>query len=155
VTHRLEQFGDREAGAQSRRSPIYEKLPAGLFSSRCLPHYTAPYLTAGATPLRERIFSWPEAERRPESMEREAAKETLAEKARCRLAENGPYAHCFRDVTCDSKDGVLTLRGRVESFYLKQVLQTRLRDLEGVTRIENQVEVVSSAGLSSIAGKPR
>jgi BON domain len=59
------------------------------------------------------------------------------------------YAFCFRDVSLRSADGVLIIRGRVPSFYLKQVLQTLLRGIDGVDQIDNQVDVVSSSGLSS------
>jgi len=45
---------------------------------------------------------------------------------------------------------VLVVRGRVPSFYLKQMVQTALKDLEGVRRIDNQVQVVASHGLSSL-----
>ena len=44
---------------------------------------------------------------------------------------------------------VLIVRGSVPSFYLKQVLQNALKDLEGVRWIDNQVTVASSEGLSS------
>ena len=47
-------------------------------------------------------------------------------------------------------DDVLTIRGCVPSFYLKQVLQSLLKDLAGVRWIDNQVDVVSSNGLSSV-----
>jgi hypothetical protein len=43
----------------------------------------------------------------------------------------------------------LIIEGSVPSFYLKQQLQTALRDVPGVTRIVNRVEVVSPVGLSS------
>ncbi len=46
-------------------------------------------------------------------------------------------------------DGVLVVRGFVPSFYLKQVLQTAIQSLDGVRVIDNQVQVTSSAGLSS------
>jgi hypothetical protein len=46
-------------------------------------------------------------------------------------------------------NGVLLLRGRVPTFYLKQMLQSWLKDLDGVSRIDNQVDVVSATGLSS------
>jgi hypothetical protein len=49
-----------------------------------------------------------------------------------------------------SRGEVLTIRGSVPSFYLKQVLQTMLAGLDGVKRIENLVDVVSSHGLSSV-----
>jgi hypothetical protein len=45
---------------------------------------------------------------------------------------------------------VLTIRGCVPSFYLKQVLQGLLKNLEGVQRIDNQVDVVNPHGLSSV-----
>ena len=61
-----------------------------------------------------------------------------------------PYAFYFRNIECDFAKGVLTLRGRVPTFYLKQVLQARLTDLDGVVEIHNQVDVVSSSGLSSV-----
>jgi hypothetical protein len=44
---------------------------------------------------------------------------------------------------------VLAIRGCVPSFYLKQVLQSMLKELRGVRWIDNQVAVVSSCGLSS------
>jgi len=49
----------------------------------------------------------------------------------------------------ERKGDVLTIRGCVPSFYLKQVLQGLLKNLEGVERIDNRVDVVSPAGLSS------
>ena len=66
--------------------------------------------------------------------------------ARERLAETH-YARLFQQITVHYSDGVLTLRGRLPSFYLKQVLQTLLLDLEGVTRIDNRVEVANAAPL--------
>ena len=48
---------------------------------------------------------------------------------------------------------VLTIRGCVPSFYLKQVLQGLLKNLEGVQRIDNQVDVVNRHGLSSVKGQ--
>jgi hypothetical protein len=40
----------------------------------------------------------------------------------------------------------------VPTFYLKQVLQCVLRDVEGVRGIDNQVVVISSQGLSGFLG---
>jgi hypothetical protein len=48
-----------------------------------------------------------------------------------------------------SYDDVLVVRGNVPSFYLKQMLQAALRELRDTHRIDNQVVVVSSVGLSS------
>jgi hypothetical protein len=73
----------------------------------------------------------------------------VEERARQHLLTNCPYAFCFRDIQFEFADGVLTLRGRVPSYYLKQILQTWLRKLDGVQQIENEVDVVSACGLSS------
>ena len=40
----------------------------------------------------------------------------------------------------------LVVRGDVPSFYLKQMIQTVLRDLKGVRRIDNQVEAKKAKG---------
>jgi osmotically-inducible protein OsmY len=40
------------------------------------------------------------------------------------------------------ENGVLRLRGRVPSYYLKQLAQAAAANMEGVKRIENHIEVV-------------
>lgn len=47
----------------------------------------------------------------------------------------------LRRVTCDFHEGVLTLRGVVDSFHLKQVAQAALAGLEGAEEIANRLEV--------------
>lgn len=84
----------------------------------------------------------------------EPVTESIEELARRRMAENRSYASCFRDITLHHEDGVLTMRGHLPSFYMKQVLQTLLRDIDGVEQIDNQTDVVSATGLSSVR-KPR
>ena len=69
--------------------------------------------------------------------------ETLAQQ---RLSNDRHYSCHFRNITCHHNDGVLTLRGRLPSFYLKQVLQTVLRDLTGIQRIDNQTDVCETSG---------
>jgi hypothetical protein len=59
------------------------------------------------------------------------------------------YAYCFNRVSWYYVSGTLTLEGCVPSFYLKQMLQTMLRDIDHVERLLNEVDVVSSTGLSS------
>ncbi len=66
-----------------------------------------------------------------------------------RLKENDAYAPYFTSVRFQFLDGVLTLRGTIPTFHLKQMLQTSLRNLEGVKRIDNQVDVSGVTGLSS------
>ena len=73
----------------------------------------------------------------------------VEEQAKQRVSEGCPYAYYFRGITYHYDDGVLTLRGRVPTYYLKQVLQQRLlSDLDDIT-VENKVDVVNSRGLSS------
>ena len=61
--------------------------------------------------------------------------------AQGRLSTASAYAITFERITMHYADGILTLRGELPSFYLKQVLQTLLRDVEGVARIRNLVDV--------------
>ena len=52
---------------------------------------------------------------------------------------------CYRVVTaleCDVKSGVLTLRGVLPSFYLKQIVQSLVLQIEHVKVIDDQMEVV-------------
>ena len=49
-----------------------------------------------------------------------------------------------------SRDRVLTVRGRVPSFYLRRLLEKVLLRVDGVQSIDNQVDVVCCDGLSSV-----
>jgi hypothetical protein len=67
---------------------------------------------------------------RPEAIEDEATAEL----------ERSPCA-ALRQASCEYRAGVLTLRGRVPTFYCKQVAQSLLvRSLAG-TAIDNQLAV--------------
>ena len=44
-------------------------------------------------------------------------------------------------VSCEHRHGVLLLRGRLPSYYFKQVAQETVRKLPGVVRILNTIEV--------------
>ena len=48
----------------------------------------------------------------------------------------------LRNVSCDFHEGVLTLRGRVPSYHLKQLAQSLLSELAGMLKLNNQLEVV-------------
>jgi hypothetical protein len=77
----------------------------------------------------------------------------------------GAYEHIrahAKRISFEFRDGVLTAKGTLPSFYLKQVLQTVLRDLPGVLRIENRVvvdagprEKAKGGQASRRAGTPR
>jgi hypothetical protein len=62
--------------------------------------------------------------------------------AACQHVRSQPH---FRgiDVELDFEqvDDVLIVRGQVPTFFLKQVLQRALADLDGIGRVENCVEV--------------
>jgi osmotically-inducible protein OsmY len=47
----------------------------------------------------------------------------------------------LQQLKCEFSDGVLLLFGQVSSFYLKQLAQESVRDVAGVNRILNQLEV--------------
>jgi hypothetical protein len=50
----------------------------------------------------------------------------------------------------EHRGDVLTVRGRVPSFYLRQVLERALKRIDGVRSVDNQVDVVCCDGLSSV-----
>ena len=63
----------------------------------------------------------------------------VTEAARKRLS-NSPYPP-VRGVSCECDGGLLRLRGRVPSFYHKQLVQEAVADLRGVLQVLNQTEV--------------
>jgi osmotically-inducible protein OsmY len=46
-----------------------------------------------------------------------------------------------RLVTCDYHEGILILRGHVSSFFHKQLAQEAVRDVAGVDKVVNVIEV--------------
>lgn len=79
----------------------------------------------------------------------ESSSSELVNRARQTLAQHGQFRGSAESLTFVLQGEVLVVRGSVPSFYLKQMLQTVLKDLAGVRQIDNQVEVVLSAGLGS------
>jgi osmotically-inducible protein OsmY len=53
----------------------------------------------------------------------------------------------LRRLSAAFEKGVLTLNGYVSSYYLRQIAQAAVRDLEGIEAIDNRIEVIS--GLSN------
>ena len=49
----------------------------------------------------------------------------------------------LHDVSCDFSGGILTLRGRVPTYHLKQLAQASVADVPGVVEVHNRVEVTS------------
>jgi hypothetical protein len=64
----------------------------------------------------------------------------IADHARSRLRAS-PYLG-VRTLDCEFHEGVLVLRGRVTSYYHKQMAQEAVRNLRHVELIINAVEVV-------------
>jgi osmotically-inducible protein OsmY len=65
-------------------------------------------------------------------------------------ARLGQSSHLFlRHVECHAEGRVLSLHGKVPSFYLKQAAQTLLQTIEGVDRVDNHLVVVNPCGVSS------
>lgn len=65
----------------------------------------------------------------------------VADKARRALEQSQLFRGRSQLIRIDESSGRLLLEGRLPSYYLKQMLQTLLRDVEGVEQIDNQVTV--------------
>ena len=72
-----------------------------------------------------------------------ADKDSVLDKVQRVLAESS-YRY-LRRVHCAYEDGVLTLRGGMPSFYMKQTLQALVAKVDGVKQIVNLVEVANPA----------
>jgi osmotically-inducible protein OsmY len=66
----------------------------------------------------------------------------LADQAEHAL-RSSPYL-ALRNVSCEWQDGVLTLRGCLPTYYLKQVAQAVVARLDGVRQVVNEIDVVCS-----------
>ena len=71
-----------------------------------------------------------------------APPQQIAEIAQAQLRRSS-YSE-LRDVHCDFQGGVLTLRGRLPSYHLKQLAQANVAKVPGVVEVDNRVEVVAS-----------
>lgn len=71
--------------------------------------------------------------------EKKPEKEILAQ-AKHRLV-NHPHLNVQR-IWCEYKGKRLYLRGHVPSFYLKQLAQEAVSDMQGVSQVVNEIEVL-------------
>ena len=69
-------------------------------------------------------------------------KEAVLAEAKLRFYRS-PYRE-LRDITCDFQEGVLTLRGRVPSYFLKQIAQSIVFSMERIGEIRNRLEISDS-----------
>ncbi len=68
-------------------------------------------------------------------------KPAVLERVQRALAESS-YRH-LRRIHCAFDDGVLTLRGSMPTFYMKQTVQALVAKVDGVKQIVNLVEVAN------------
>ncbi len=73
---------------------------------------------------------------RPES------ESVLAETAERRL-RNSTYL-ALRNVTCLAQGEVVVLRGCLPTYYLKQMAQALVAQIDGVAQVVNEVDVISA-----------
>ena len=64
----------------------------------------------------------------------------IAEEATDRL-RNDPHVN-DRDVSCECEEGVLRLRGKLPTFYAKQLAKEAVKGLADVAVISNDIEVI-------------
>jgi hypothetical protein len=67
----------------------------------------------------------------------------LVEEHARELLQGQPY-RALRHVSCEYRDGTLILRGRLPSYFLKQMAQAAVARVPGVERILNHIEVVTA-----------
>lgn len=60
----------------------------------------------------------------------------------------------LRTIQCESREGVLILRGQVSTFFMKQLAQERIRSIEGVLAVINDLQVVDPSGCDQTPVKP-
>jgi osmotically-inducible protein OsmY len=63
------------------------------------------------------------------------------ERVACDRLRERPFLPGSR-VSCEYAAGTLLLRGRLSSYYHKQVAQEAVKGIEGVTDIVNEIEVL-------------
>jgi hypothetical protein len=78
------------------------------------------------------------------------ARRLMERSIRRQIQENFPYIAPFRGIRYTYRDGNLTIRGRLPSRYLKELLQTYLRNLVHDEQIRDEVEVISAARQDAI-----
>ncbi len=64
-------------------------------------------------------------------------------------------AHRFADVACQCDSGTAVLRGRVATFYQKQVAQEIAVKVEGVVTVINEINVVEEDDSAGRKGSPQ
>jgi hypothetical protein len=115
--------------------------------SDCLESYLPVLDSRSKLPAKARQYTpvewtqWQSAEQGPSLQEALLEDALLTEQAvQQRLCRH--YNRQLRSLTCEVRDGVVTLRGNVSEYYYKQLAQESVRHVAGTCRIHNCVEVV-------------
>ena len=74
----------------------------------------------------------------------------LMEMARRKLEQHPHFHGHTSQLQIKQSGSTLCLTGQLPSFYLKQLVQEALRGLPGVQEIDNGIDVVNPAGVSSV-----
>ncbi len=81
--------------------------------------------------------------------------------ARCRRVDEAAEARLHRSqyvelrgICCEFHEGVLTLRGQVPSYYLKQMAQSLVDRIPGVLQLDNQLDVGRPRAADGRSGGP-
>jgi osmotically-inducible protein OsmY len=89
-------------------------------------------------------LTYADGERRGATTGTSAHERRIEEVAEGHLRRSGYLA--LRDIGCTCREGVVTLRGCLPTYYLKQIAQHVVAELEGVCGIINRIEVLASSG---------
>jgi len=79
----------------------------------------------------------------------DAASECALTEIRRRLCSAG--YHVLREIECEYNEGAVVLRGRVSTYYLKQVAQAAVLSDPAIKRVLNLIEVFSNGNGASRA----
>jgi len=74
----------------------------------------------------------------------------LSTLARQRLEHHPHFRGRMNDVFIEHQGRTLFLKGRLPTFYLKQMVQEAVRHVPGVHEVRNLIDVVSADGVSSV-----
>jgi len=78
--------------------------------------------------------------------------DAMACRARVLVEAHSQFAGRSQLIEFEYDKGVLVVRGCLPTYYLKQMLQTALKNLEGVRLIDNRVAVDMSEGICGPIG---
>jgi osmotically-inducible protein OsmY len=93
------------------------------------------------------VANWPDPGRIPMKITDPNPSAALVKKRAIEQLENHPYFKGRSQwVEMEFEEGTLRLKGRLPSFFLKQVVQEILRELPGVDRLDNEIIVASPSG---------